>query len=90
MAPLTDEQVAVLVTWLRHADAAGTRMPAFNARDRVQVDPAAPHYAGRTGAVEEAAFCDDMFGYWLRLDYPDEPAWVPAEALTALDGGERQ
>jgi hypothetical protein len=55
---------------------------------RVQVAVGAPHYAGRVGIVESPEVRNGMFGYWLLLSADQWPAWVPAEVLTALDGGE--
>lgn len=42
----------------------------------------------RTGTVSAPEFHGEMFGYWLDLDGAGEHVWVPAEVLTALDGGE--
>jgi hypothetical protein len=64
--------------------------PIFTPADRVQVNTDAPHYAGRVGAVDGPAIRDDMFGYWLWLDRPEEPAWIPAEALSVFEGGASQ
>lgn len=61
--------------------------PILTEGQHVQVAVDAPHYAGRVGTVEEPQVRDRMFGYWLRLSrtgQPDQPAWVPAEALTVL------
>lgn len=55
---------------------------------RVQVAADAPHYAGRVGIVESPGVRNGMFGYWLLLEPNQQPAWVPAKALTACDGGE--
>lgn len=58
--------------------------------DRVQISADAPYYAGRVGGIESYAVRDDMPGCWLYLTQPEELAWVPAEVLTTLEGGEQR
>lgn len=77
--------------WLSFADGI-TPIPAgapiLTPDTRVQVAPDAPHYAGRTGYVEELKISDDMFGYWVRIAPSLEIVWVPAAALAVHEGGE--
>jgi len=59
--------------------------PAFAADTRVLVAD-----AGRTGIVSAPEFRGNLFGYWLDLDDTGEHMWVPAELLTAHEGGEQR